>query len=208
MFKAGGYGATAAQYDQPGWFSGDGGTGGGGGGGAFPGTGGFAGTGYTGAGGGGGAGGSFSADVNAVYAPLGGAGDGGDIGGGDGGTGALVTSDFLVTPGDVLGLYVGGGGQSWTGLPDGGDGWVTITYTPVPEPATGAFAAAAAAVAVIVGRGKRLIIVRSPAAIRKRIAMGDGFIRDIVERGKVLHESHGASIPANSAEHHHASRMT
>jgi uncharacterized protein len=34
------------------------------------------------------------------------------------------------------------------------------------------------------------IIVRSPAAIRKRLAMGDGFIRDILERGRVLHESH------------------
>lgn len=36
------------------------------------------------------------------------------------------------------------------------------------------------------------IIVRSPAAIRKRTAMGDGFIREILEKGKVLHESHGA----------------
>ena len=36
------------------------------------------------------------------------------------------------------------------------------------------------------------IVVRSPAAIRKRLAMGDGFIRDILERGKVLHESHGS----------------
>lgn len=34
------------------------------------------------------------------------------------------------------------------------------------------------------------IIVRSPAAIRKRLAMGDGFIRDILERGRVLHETH------------------
>lgn len=34
------------------------------------------------------------------------------------------------------------------------------------------------------------IIVRSPAAIQKRLAMGDGFIRDILEKGKVLHESH------------------
>lgn len=33
------------------------------------------------------------------------------------------------------------------------------------------------------------IIVRSPAAIRKRLAMGDGFIRDILEKGTVLHES-------------------
>ena len=36
------------------------------------------------------------------------------------------------------------------------------------------------------------IVARSPAAIRKRLAMGDGFIRDILERGKVLHESHGS----------------
>lgn len=34
------------------------------------------------------------------------------------------------------------------------------------------------------------IIVRSPSAIQKRLAMGDGFIRDILEKGKVLHESH------------------
>jgi predicted nucleotidyltransferase len=36
------------------------------------------------------------------------------------------------------------------------------------------------------------IIVRSPSAIRKRLAMGDGFIRDILERGTVLHESYDA----------------
>jgi predicted nucleotidyltransferase len=36
------------------------------------------------------------------------------------------------------------------------------------------------------------IIVRSPAVIRRRKAMGDGFIREILENGKVLHESHGA----------------
>jgi predicted nucleotidyltransferase len=34
------------------------------------------------------------------------------------------------------------------------------------------------------------LIVRSPAAIRRRIAMGDGFIREILEKGKILHESH------------------
>lgn len=34
------------------------------------------------------------------------------------------------------------------------------------------------------------IVVRSPAAVRKRLAMGDGFLRDILEKGKVLHESH------------------
>lgn len=32
------------------------------------------------------------------------------------------------------------------------------------------------------------IIVRSPAEIRKRLAMGDGFIREVLEKGKVLHE--------------------
>jgi len=36
------------------------------------------------------------------------------------------------------------------------------------------------------------IIVRSPTAIRKRMAMGDGFIHEILEKGKVLHESHRA----------------
>jgi predicted nucleotidyltransferase len=36
------------------------------------------------------------------------------------------------------------------------------------------------------------IIVRSPAAIRRRMAMGDGFIRAILEKGKVLHESRGS----------------
>jgi predicted nucleotidyltransferase len=34
------------------------------------------------------------------------------------------------------------------------------------------------------------IIVRSPAVIRQRLAIGDGFIREILEKGKVLHESH------------------
>lgn len=33
------------------------------------------------------------------------------------------------------------------------------------------------------------IIVRSPTALRRRVAMGDGFIREILEKGKVLHES-------------------
>lgn len=36
------------------------------------------------------------------------------------------------------------------------------------------------------------IIVRSPEAIRKRLNLGDGFIREILEKGKVLHESHHA----------------
>jgi predicted nucleotidyltransferase len=38
------------------------------------------------------------------------------------------------------------------------------------------------------------IIVRSPAAIRRRMAMGDGFIREILEKGKVLHEGHDARV--------------
>jgi hypothetical protein len=36
--------------------------------------------------------------------------------------------------------------------------------------------------------------VRSPAAIRRRMAMGDGFICEILEKGKVLHESHDARV--------------
>ena len=32
------------------------------------------------------------------------------------------------------------------------------------------------------------LIVRSPEEIRRRLAMGDGFIREIVERGKPLYE--------------------
>lgn len=36
------------------------------------------------------------------------------------------------------------------------------------------------------------IIVRSPAALQRRAAMGDGFIREILEKGTVLHESDSA----------------
>lgn len=36
------------------------------------------------------------------------------------------------------------------------------------------------------------IIVRSPAALQRRAAMGDTFIREILEKGKVLHESDDA----------------
>ena len=32
------------------------------------------------------------------------------------------------------------------------------------------------------------LIVRSPAAIRKRVKMGDSFIGEILEKGQVLHE--------------------
>lgn len=38
------------------------------------------------------------------------------------------------------------------------------------------------------------IIVRSPAALRRRLAMGDGFIREILEKGRVLHESNNARV--------------
>jgi uncharacterized protein len=33
------------------------------------------------------------------------------------------------------------------------------------------------------------LLVRSPAKIKERLAMGDGFIQDILTRGKVLYES-------------------
>lgn len=33
------------------------------------------------------------------------------------------------------------------------------------------------------------ILVRTPAIVRKRIRMGDTFLRDILEEGKVLYES-------------------
>lgn len=36
------------------------------------------------------------------------------------------------------------------------------------------------------------LIVRSPAIIRQRLKMGDSFIREILERGQVLHEARGA----------------
>lgn len=38
------------------------------------------------------------------------------------------------------------------------------------------------------------IIVRSPAVLRRRAAMGDGFIREILEKGKVLHESDDSGV--------------
>lgn len=38
------------------------------------------------------------------------------------------------------------------------------------------------------------IIVRSPEAIQKRLNLGDGFIREILEKGKVLHESHHSRV--------------
>jgi hypothetical protein len=34
--------------------------------------------------------------------------------------------------------------------------------------------------------------VRSPAVLQRRVAMGDGFIREILETGKVLHETDDA----------------
>ena len=36
------------------------------------------------------------------------------------------------------------------------------------------------------------LIVRSPAAIRKRVKMGDSFICEILEKGQVLHEARRA----------------
>jgi predicted nucleotidyltransferase len=36
------------------------------------------------------------------------------------------------------------------------------------------------------------LIVRSPANIRQRVKMGDSFIREILEKGQVLHEAGGA----------------
>lgn len=36
------------------------------------------------------------------------------------------------------------------------------------------------------------LIVRSPAAIRKRVKMGDSFIGEILEKGQVLHEGRRA----------------
>ncbi|HLG17954.1 MAG TPA: nucleotidyltransferase domain-containing protein [Blastocatellia bacterium] len=36
------------------------------------------------------------------------------------------------------------------------------------------------------------LLVRTPAQISKRLEMGDFFIREIVERGKVLYEAHNA----------------
>lgn len=36
------------------------------------------------------------------------------------------------------------------------------------------------------------LLVRTPAKIRERLAMGDGFIREILERGKVLYEAPGS----------------
>ncbi len=33
------------------------------------------------------------------------------------------------------------------------------------------------------------LLVRTPAKIRERLAMGDDFIRDIMEKGKVLYEA-------------------
>lgn len=36
------------------------------------------------------------------------------------------------------------------------------------------------------------LLVRSPMAVRKRIAMGDCFMKEILEKGKVLYEEHSA----------------
>ena len=36
------------------------------------------------------------------------------------------------------------------------------------------------------------LLVRSPMAVRKRVAMGDCFMKEILEKGKVLYEAHRA----------------
>jgi predicted nucleotidyltransferase len=36
------------------------------------------------------------------------------------------------------------------------------------------------------------LLVRTPEQVRERLALGDQFIREIVERGKVLYEDHHA----------------
>ena len=36
------------------------------------------------------------------------------------------------------------------------------------------------------------LLVRTPEQIRHRLEMGDSFIRDIIERGKVMYEAHHA----------------
>jgi len=38
------------------------------------------------------------------------------------------------------------------------------------------------------------ILVRSPEKVRERLAMGDRFMRDIVEHGKVLYETDDAGV--------------
>jgi len=34
------------------------------------------------------------------------------------------------------------------------------------------------------------LLIRSPETVRRRLAMGDSFIRDVLARGKVLYEAH------------------
>jgi predicted nucleotidyltransferase len=38
------------------------------------------------------------------------------------------------------------------------------------------------------------LIVRSPAQVRRRIAMGDQFLREVTSKGIFLHENHGARV--------------
>lgn len=42
------------------------------------------------------------------------------------------------------------------------------------------------------------LIVRSPAEVRRRMAMNDWFIREIVEKGKVLHEARDGRMDGKS----------
>lgn len=34
------------------------------------------------------------------------------------------------------------------------------------------------------------LLVRTPEAVKQRLDMGDGFLQDVMERGKVLYEAH------------------
>jgi hypothetical protein len=36
------------------------------------------------------------------------------------------------------------------------------------------------------------LLVRTPEEVQQRLEMGDSFIRDIIERGKVMYEAHHA----------------
>lgn len=57
----------------------------------------------------------------------------------------------------------------------------------------GAGAEQAARIRHVVRSGFPLdLIVRSPANIRQRVKMGDSFIREILEKGQVLHEARRA----------------
>ena len=51
------------------------------------------------------------------------------------------------------------------------------------------------------------LLVRTAGQLDERLAMGDGFVRDILERGKVLYEAgHVCEIEANIFAEHNGSR--